>query len=229
MNGAPASPTQAVNVAARGADALSSRQPARTAGASSGVKYSSTTSASVPTGCSRNSKPVTTPKLPPPPCSPQNSSSFCSASARTCSPSAVTSSKAVTLSQVSPCSRASQPIPPPSVSPPTPVWETLPAVVASPCAWAARSSAPSSAPPPTHARRAPASTRTSQSGVRSSISPSSGTASPRTPWPPQRTPSSSPAARPARTAAATSAALAQRAIARGRRSTIAFQTVRAAS
>ena len=57
------------------------------------------------------------------------------------------------MSQARPCWRASQPMPPPRVSPPTPVCETLPAVVARPCGWAARSSAPSSAPPCTYARR----------------------------------------------------------------------------
>ena len=90
---------------------------------------------------------VTTPKFPPPPRSPQYSSVFSSADARTRSPSAVTSSNDTTLSQDRPCSRASQPIPPPKVSPPTPVCETLPAVVASPCGWVAASSAPSRAPP----------------------------------------------------------------------------------
>ena len=87
---------------------------------------------------------VTIPKLPPPPRSPQNSSGFSSALARTTSPSAVTTSYDTTLSQASPNRRASQPIPPPSVSPPTPVCETFPAVVASPCSCAALSSSPSS-------------------------------------------------------------------------------------
>ena len=79
-------------------------------------------------------------------------------------------------------------MPPPSVSPPTPVWETLPAVVVSPCSIAARSSAPSSAPPCTHARRRSGSTRTPPIGRRSIISPPSGTHSPSTLCPPQRTP-----------------------------------------
>ena len=79
--------------------------------------------------------------------------------ARTTSPAAVTTSKDSTLSQVSPHWRASQPIPPPRVRPPTPVCETLPAVVASPYGWVATSSAPSRAPPCTHARRRSGSTR----------------------------------------------------------------------
>src|SRR4029453_16480190 len=71
-----------------------------------------------------------------------------------------------------------------------PVWDTFPAVVANPYAWAARSRSPSSAPPATQARRRTGSTRTEFIGVRSSIRPPSGTDSPRTLWPPQRTPSS---------------------------------------
>ena len=45
----------------------------------------------------------------------------------------------MTLSQVRPKRRPSQPMPPPSVSPATPVWDTVPAGVASPNAWASRS------------------------------------------------------------------------------------------
>ena len=78
---------------------------------------------------------------------PQNSSAFSAAEARTTSPAAVTTSKERTLSQAQPYWRASQPIPPPSVRPPTPVCETLPAVVASPYCWVAASRAPSNAPP----------------------------------------------------------------------------------
>ena len=47
-------------------------------------------------------------------------------------PSAVTTSAARRLSQVSPCLRTSQPTPPPSVSPAIPVSPTTPPVVASP-------------------------------------------------------------------------------------------------
>src|SRR5207253_5097840 len=84
------------------------------------------------TGCRRYSKEVTTPKLPPPPRSAQKRSG-CS-SAFTCStcPSAVTISTEMTLSQVSPYFLASQPTPPPSVSPAMPVLETTPVGTASP-------------------------------------------------------------------------------------------------
>jgi pectate lyase len=75
---------------------------------------------------------VTTPKLPPPPCSAQKSPGFSSSLAWTTTPSAVTSSAASRLSQARPILRASQPSPPPSVNPPTPVVETRPPVVASP-------------------------------------------------------------------------------------------------
>ena len=61
-------------MAARGALALRSRQPRSTGAASSIAKKSSTTWARRATGCSRNSNSVTTPKLPPPPRSPQKSS-----------------------------------------------------------------------------------------------------------------------------------------------------------
>ena len=61
------------------------------------------------TGCSRYSKDVTTPKLPPPPRSAQNRSGCSSALAVSTSPSAVTTSNEMTLSQVSPCFRTSQP------------------------------------------------------------------------------------------------------------------------
>lgn len=72
--------------------------------------------------------------------------------------------------------RASQPMPPPRVTPWTPVCETLPAVVASPCSWVARSSAPSWA----HALRCSGSTRAPLMAVRSIISPAWGTESPTT-------------------------------------------------
>ena len=55
-----------------------------------GGKSNSATSARVPTSCSRNSNPVTMPKLPPPPRRPQNSSGFSVRLAVTTSPSAVT-------------------------------------------------------------------------------------------------------------------------------------------
>ena len=57
------------------------------------------------------------------------------------------------LSIVSPCSRLSQPHPPPSVSPPTPVWLTVPAGHGEAVLLASRRRArPRVAPPPTRAR-----------------------------------------------------------------------------
>ena len=105
-------------------------------------------STSGPTGCSVSSSAVTTPKLPPPPRSAHSSSGFSVAEARTRSPSAVTSSAASRLSQARPCLRSSQPEPPPSVRPATPVLDTRPPVVASPCSWVARSTCAHVAPPP---------------------------------------------------------------------------------
>lgn len=64
---------------------------------------------------------VATPKLPPPPCNAQNSSGCSSALARNLRPAAVTSSTAFRLSQARPNLRSSQPDPPPTVNPPTPV------------------------------------------------------------------------------------------------------------
>ena len=97
---------------------------------------------------------MTTPKLPPPPRSAQKRSGFSSALAVTSSPSAVTSSNDSTLSQLSPCLRTSQPTPPPSVSPATPVLETTPTGTASPWRCVSRSRSPSVAPPCTCTVRA---------------------------------------------------------------------------
>ena len=58
--------------------------------------------------CSR----VATPKFPPPPRSAQNRSGWCSASTRSSSPSAVTTSAASRSSMVSPCLRTRKPMPP---------------------------------------------------------------------------------------------------------------------
>ena len=58
---------------------------------------------------------VTMPKFPPPPRSAQNRSAWSSEVARTSCPSGVTSSIAVTWLAASPCLRASQLRPPPSV------------------------------------------------------------------------------------------------------------------
>ena len=73
------------------------------------------------------------------------------------------------------------------------------------------------------------STRTALIGVRSSISPPSGTDRPMTLWPPHFTAISRPRSRPWRIAATTSSAEVQRAITAGRRSTAAFHTSRCSS
>ena len=116
--------------------AANSRYLRSTVGASSNENTSRPHSTWGPTGCSLNSKRVTTPKLPPPPRSAQNSSGFSVALATTCLPSAVTTSADSRLSTVRPCLRDSQPKPPPSVSPATPVVELMPSGVASPKACA---------------------------------------------------------------------------------------------
>ena len=79
-----------------------------------------------PTGWSWNSKLVTMPKFPPPPRSPQKRSAFSVSLARTWLPSAVTTSAESRLSTVMPYFRLSQPKPPPSVRPATPVVELMP-------------------------------------------------------------------------------------------------------
>ena len=80
----------------------------------------------MPSGTQRNSNSVTIPKLPPPPRTPQKRSAFSSALAVTNSPSAVTRSTDTRWSTESPYLRWIQPIPPPSVSPATPVCVTIP-------------------------------------------------------------------------------------------------------
>ena len=83
-------------------------------------------------GCVSNSNDAATPKLPPPPRNAQNRSGSYSASTIRTWPSAVTTSTCVTLSIASPCLPISQPSPPPSVRPATPVVDTTPPVVACP-------------------------------------------------------------------------------------------------
>ncbi len=139
-----------------------------------------------PTGWSWNSKRVTTPKLPPPPRSPQKRSWFSFSLACTWLPSAVTTSAESRLSTVMPYLRLSQPKPPPSVRPATPVVELMPSGVARPCAWAAASKSPRVQPGSTLARRAAGSTWTRFIGDRSIISPPSHTALPAMLWPPPR-------------------------------------------
>src|SRR6185503_6168 len=219
----------AVKVASRGAVASRSRQARIGSAASAASRVASTMSARPVVGWRRKLNSVTTPKLPPPPRRPKNRSGFSDAEARTVRPSAVTTVYLSTLSQASPHRRASQPIPPPSVRPPTPVWDTLPAVVARPCGSVARSSERRSAPPPTVARFAAGSTVTEPIGVRSIITPPCGTDRPRMPWPPHFTAMSRSRSRACRTAAATSAAVEQRAMRPGRRSTVAFQISRCVS
>ena len=130
---------------------------------------------------------MTTPKFPPPPCIAQNRSAFSSSLARTRSPVAVTISIAWRLSQVSPQRRSSQPEPPPSVRPVTPVVETRPPVVASPNACVRRSNSDQIAPAPQRAIRRCASTVTSAMRRTSITTPPSLRHAPATEWPPART------------------------------------------
>ena len=126
-----------------------------------------------PNGCKRNSKLVTTPKFPPPPRKPQMSSGSSVLLARRMSPDAVTTSAAVRLSAARPYLRINHPIPPPSVSPATPVCEIKPPGLANPCACVAASKSAHVAPGCTRAVRPGASTTTSRIGERSSMIPSS--------------------------------------------------------
>ena len=182
-----------------------------------------------PTGWRANSKLVTTPKLPPPPRSAQNRSSFSVALAGTTRPSAVTTSADTRLSIARPYRLRSQPMPPLSVSPPTPVSEISPPGVARPNSWVAWSTAAHVAPPSTTARAPSGSTRTAFIGERSTMTPPSATACPATLCPPPRTETGWPCSAANVTAATTSALVRQRTITPGRRSIIAFQTARASS
>ena len=181
-------------------------------------------------GASRYSNAVATPKLPPPPRRPQNSSGSVSASTRMRSPSAVTSSTESRLSTVRPCLRIRCPSPPPSVSPPMPVWLMIPPVVARPAACGgAVELAPQHA-----AGRARGARRRGRRGSPSSATgrssrPPSQTAWPATAWPPPRTDTSRSRSRAKRTASTTSSAPAQRAISAGWRSIAPFQMRRASS
>ena len=140
-----------------------------------------------PTGCSANSNDVTTPKLPPPPHTPQNRSSFSSRLAASTRPSAVTISTASRLSIASPCLPCSQPMPPPSVRPPTPVLPTTPPVLARPCTCVSRLYPLQVAPPSARATRSFGSTLTWFISDKSIIRPRSTVARPATLWPPPRT------------------------------------------
>ena len=83
-------------------------------------------------GCALKRNDVTTPKLPPPPRTAQKRSAFSLALAVTNCPSASTMSTASRLSIVRPHCRVRWPMPPPSVRPPTPVVEMMPAGTARP-------------------------------------------------------------------------------------------------
>ena len=121
-----------------------------------------------------------------------------------------------------------QPMPPPRVSPPTPVWETCPNGIASACGAAASPTSLRSAPPPTRAVAFAASIEIAFINERSSVSPPSDIEWPGRLWPPQRTAISRPASRALRIAVETSLTVRGRAISAGRRSAIAFHSVRAA-
>ena len=174
-------------------------------------------------------KRVTMPKLPPPPRSAQNSSGWESADTSITSPLARTSSRETKLSQVSPCLRENQPMPPPRARPPTPVSDMMPAGTMSRCGAVAASTSPRRHPPPTWTSLRSASTVTSRSPLRSMVRPPSDMALPATLWPPQRTLGGRPCSRATVTAATTSEVLVQRRMRPGRRSIMAFQIVRARS
>src|SRR5271170_8014250 len=133
-----------------------------------------------PKSCAAMVKRVTMPKLPPPPRSAQNSSGCESADTSITSPLASTSSRETKLSQVSPCLRENQPMPPPRARPPTPVSDMMPAGTMSRCGAVAASTSPSRHPPPTWTSLRSASTVTSRSPLRSMVKPPSDMALPAT-------------------------------------------------
>ena len=100
-------------------------------------------------GTVRNSKDVTTPRVPAPaPRSAQNrSSSWCS-SQRMTRPSARTTSAPISRSEVTPYFRPRIPSPPPSVRPAIPTEGQVPAGMARPCSCNASYTSPSDAPAP---------------------------------------------------------------------------------
>ena len=93
------------DVISSGTPAVHSCQPCRTSLACSAGNNRAPAKISG-NGNRSNSRAVTTPKLPPPPRSAQNRSGSFSASTRSCSPPAVTTSIAVTRLQARPCLRA---------------------------------------------------------------------------------------------------------------------------
>ena len=182
-----------------------------------------------PTGCRWNSKLDTTPKFPPPPRKPHSSSGSSEPLARTIDPSAVTTSAADRLSAARPCLRINQPIPPPRVSPATPVWEIRPPVLARPCACVAASKSAQVAPGWAVAVRVSGSTTTSRISERSSITPSSHALSPARLCPPPRTANGGPLSRAKRTTSTMSSVVRHRAITAGRLSNAPFQSARTSS
>ena len=183
----------------------------------------------IPTRSRRNSNPVTTPKLPPPPRNAQNSSVCDSALARTTSRSAVTSSAATMWSIVRPYLRTIQPMPPPSARPPMPTLAASPVVSASPCGWAAAAMSAEVAPGCTHAVALAASTVTPRISLISMTTPSSTTLWPARLWPPLRIESRKSCARANRIASATSVVSSAPTIIAGRRSSARLCSDRAAS
>src|SRR3954465_11787700 len=86
-------------------------------------------------------------------------------------------------------------MPPPSVSPPTPVVEMIPDGVARPCSAVFASTWPPVAPPPTRTLSEAGSTKTSSMPARSMTTPSSTTPSPPPLWPPPPHPTRAPRGR----------------------------------
>ena len=212
----------------RGEPAATSRKRRR-ASRTPAPAYASAPPVTCSSGWRRNSRRVATPKLPPAPRRPQSSSAFSSSLAWTTSPSGVTSSAPTRLSQVRPYCAVRWPIPPPRVSPHTPVEPTTPPGVTSPKACVAGSKSSQVEPPAAWAIRASPSTSTLRSSERSITRPPSRTQCPAGLWPPPRTATSSPWARAKSKAVATSSGPRQRAITAGRRSMSALKPRRAAS
>ena len=183
----------------------------------------------MPTGKSRYWKRVTTPKFPPPPRTAQNRSGCSVSLAISWRPSAVTISTAMSASIVRPCFRTSQPTPPPRVRPAMPTEPVSPKGVARP--WAAAASVNSIAVRPgcAQAIRASGSMCRPRMSARSRTMPPSTVPWPARLWPPPRTASSSSLSRAKQIVLETSRASAARTIARGRASTAAWCTWRAAS
>ena len=135
-------------------------------------------------GTVAKSKRVTMPKLPPPPRSAHSRSGSAASSTWTRLPSARTTSAPTRRSQVRPCARMSQPMPPPSVRPARPVVVLMPIGTATPCGTVAASRSPSSAPGSTLTRVRSALSSTPRRSPWSITTPSSTRALPDTLWPP---------------------------------------------